>query len=331
MGNRLGRSPVTVAPLGFGGASIGNLYREVSDEQAALTVEAAWQAGIRYFDTAPHYGLGLSERRIGKALSAYPRDAYTLSTKVGRLIVPNPSGADQSDLDNGFAVPAIHRRAWDFSADGVKRSIEESLTRLGLDRIDIALIHDPDESPDPAGGVRDAYPALDDLRAQGVVGAIGVGSKDPGVLRDFAEQTDVDALMIAGRYTLLEQPALDEILPTCERRGISVLNCGVLNSGLLAVPMPDESRHYEYGAAPAEVLRRARAIAETCNRHGTTLPQAALAFAAAHPVVASVVLGGAKPDQVTRCAEWFGAPKPPPELWAELVEQGLLRPDAPVP
>ncbi|HCT76327.1 MAG TPA: aldo/keto reductase [Micromonosporaceae bacterium] len=331
MANQLGRSPVVVTPLGFGAASIGNLYRHVSDEQAASTVDAAWQAGIRYFDTAPHYGIGLSERRLGKGLSAYPRDSYTLSTKVGRILVPDASGADRSDLDNGFDVAATHRRVWDFSADGVRRSLETSLDRLGLDRVDIVLIHDPDESPDPAAGVRDAYPALDELRRQGTVGAIGVGSKDPGVLASFAEETDVDVLMIAGRYTLLEQPALDHTLPTCERRGISVLNVGVFNSGLLAVPMPDESRTYEYGAVPAEMLRRARAIAEICDRYRTTLPQAAIAFAAAHPAVASVVIGAGKPDHIQRSAQWHDAPKPPSELWAELVAKGLLREDAPVP
>ncbi|GAB3057551.1 aldo/keto reductase [Micromonospora schwarzwaldensis] len=325
----LGSSAVAVTPLGFGAASIGNLYRSVPDDQASAAVDAAWAAGIRYFDTAPHYGLGLSERRLGRALAARPRGEYVLSTKVGRLLVDNPDGG--SDLDNGFDTPARLRRVWDFTADGVRRSLEESLTRLGLDRVDLALLHDPEESPEPEVALRQAYPALDELRRQGVVGAVGVGSKDAAMLTRFATETDVDALMVAGRYTLLEQPALDGILPACQRRGISVLNVGVFNSGLLATEWPDESRPYEYGSAPAEILRRAQGIATVCRRHGVTLPQAALAFAGAHPAVASVVVGAGRPAHVTRSAEWSALPTPPAPLWSELVAEGLLRPDAPLP
>jgi len=330
MTKTLGRSGVSVTALGFGAAPIGNLFHEVSDEQAAGAIDAAWQAGVRYFDTAPHYGLGLSERRLGAALAAHPRDEYVLSTKVGRLVVDNPSG-EESDLDNGFAVPATLKRVWDFSADGVRRSLEESLIRLGLDRVDIALLHDPDESPQPLDALEFAYPALAQLRAEGVVGAIGLGSKDPATLARFATETEVDVLMVAGRYTLLEQPALDDILPACSRHGISVLNVGVFNSGLLAVPWPDASRHYEYGTAPADILRRAQEIALLCQKHGVTLPHAALAFAGAHPAVASVVVGAGKPEHMQRSAEWLAAPAPPAQLWADLMEAGLLRPDAAVP
>lgn len=331
MNRAIGDSGVTVTPLGFGAASIGNLYRQVGDEQAASTVDAAWQAGIRYFDTAPHYGLGLSERRLGRALAGHPRHAYTLSTKVGRVLVDNPDGRSRTDLDQGFDVPANLRRVWDFSADGVRRSLEDSLRRLGHDRVDIVLLHDPDESPDPDSALRHAYPALADLREQKVIGAIGVGSKDPGMLRRFAAETDVDVLMIAGRYTLLEQPALDGILPVCAGRGIQVLNVGVFNSGLLAVEWPDQTRTYEYQAAPADVLRRARDIATVCARHGVSLPQAAVAFAGAHPAIASVVLGAGRPEHITRGARWLRQPAPPAQLWADLVAEGLLRPDAPVP
>ncbi|GAB4048520.1 aldo/keto reductase [Catellatospora paridis] len=326
----LGSSTVAVSALGFGAASIGNLYRAVPDEQAAATVDAAWQAGIRYFDTAPHYGLGLSERRLGRALAEHPRAEYVISTKVGRILVDEPGGAGD-DLANGFAVPATRRRVWDFSAAGVRRSIEESLARLGQDRIDIVLMHDPDESPEPEQALREAYPMLDGLRREGIVGAIGVGSKDPAILARFATETDVDALMVAGRYTLLEQPALDDILPACVERGISVLNVGVFNSGLLAVEWPDETRPYEYGTAPADILARAQGIATACRRHGVTLPQAALAFAAAHPAVASIVVGAGKPEHVERSAEWFARQAPPAQLWADLVDEGLLRPDAPTP
>ncbi|MFC7243797.1 aldo/keto reductase [Catellatospora aurea] len=330
MSRTLGGSSVAVSALGFGAASIGNLYRAVSPEQAAATVEAAWQAGVRYFDTAPHYGLGLSEQRLGAFLNTRQRDEYVISTKVGRILVDDPGGAGD-DMANGFAVPATRRRVWDYSADGVRRSIEDSLARLGLDRLDIVLMHDPEESPEPERALREAYPVLDGLRREGVVGAIGVGSKDPATLARFATETDVDALMVAGRYTLLEQPALDDILPACTARGISVLNVGVFNSGLLAVEWPDETRPYEYGTAPADILARAQGIATACRRHGVTLPQAALAFAAAHPAVASVVVGAGKPEHVNRSAQWFALPTPPAQLWAELVAEGLLRPDAPLP
>jgi D-threo-aldose 1-dehydrogenase len=327
----LGRSRVAVTELGFGAASIGNLYREVPDEQAAAAVTAAWDAGVRYFDTAPHYGLGRSERRIGEVLRQYRRDEYVLSTKVGRLLVPNPDGAGRTDLDNGFAVPAGLRRQWDFSADGVRRSLDESLERLGLDRVDILLIHDPEESNDPAGALVQAAPALARLREEGVIGAYGVGSKQWQILQRFVTETDVDVVMLAGRYTLLEQPALDELLPDCEKHGVSVLNVGVFNSGLLARDWPEDDGHYEYGAVPPALLDRARAIAALCREYGTTLPHAALVFAGAHPAVASVVVGAGRAAHFTRNADLLASPPPPVQLWEELITRGLLRPDAPVP
>jgi D-threo-aldose 1-dehydrogenase len=327
----LGHTEVAVTALGLGTAPIGNLYHAVPDDEAAATVAAAWDAGVRYFDTAPHYGLGLAERRLGRALAGYPRDGYVLSTKVGRMLVPDPDGAGRRDLDNGFDVPADTRRVWDLSGGGVRRSIAESLDRLGVDRVDVVLIHDPEESDDPRAALTDAYPALHELRAQGVVGAIGVGSKQAAILGRFVDETEIDAIMLAGRYTLLEQPALDDLLPACQRRGVSVLNVGVFNSGLLATPWPADDARYEYGEAPGELVERARSIAATCRRHGTSLPQAALVFAAAHPSVASVVVGAARPEHLRRNAELFAAPPPPAALWAELVAEGLLRPDAPVP
>ena len=323
----LGSSPVSVSRLGFGAASLGNLYRAIDDDQADDTVVAAWRVGVRYFDTAPHYGLGLSEERLGAALRAYPRAEYTLSTKVGRLLVP---GGEGSDLANGFDTPATHHRVWDFSADGVRRSLEASLTRLGLDHIDIVLMHDPDASDQPDRAVSEAYPALDELRRDKVIGAIGVGSKDVPTLLRFATETDVDALMIAGRYTLLEQPALDAVLPACSARGISVLNAGIFNSGLLATDWPDASRPYEYGAAPPEVVRRAQAIAACCRAHGVALPHAAIAFAGAHPAIASVVVGAGRPSHIEADGAWQAAPLPD-GLWRDLRERGLLRADAPVP
>lgn len=325
---RLGRSEVTVSPQGLGCAQLGNLYTALEDAEAADTVAAAWESGIRYFDTAPHYGLGLSERRLGDALRSLPRPSYTVSTKVGRLLVPDPAGAARRD-PAGFHVPADHRRVWDFSADGVRRSLEASLVRLGLDRIDVVLIHDPEDHQVQA--LEHAYPALHDLRAQGVVGAIGVGSMRWQVVHRFVTETELDAVMVAGRYTLLEQPALDTLLPECALRGVSVLNAGVFNSGLLAVDRPHAGLPYDYHDAPAPMVDRVRAIAAVCARHGTSLPAAALAFAGAHPAVAAVVVGAHDPGQVRRNAALQAAAAPPADFWSELVAEGLLRPDAPVP
>ena len=319
---------VSFGRLGLGCAQLGNLYTAIADDVAAATVAAAWDAGVRYFDTAPPYGLGLSERRLGAALRARPRDAYAISTKVGRLLVPDPAGAGRRDAE-GFDVPADHRRVWDFSADGVHRSVADSLDRLGLDRIDLVLIHDPEEHASAA--LDDAYPALHKLRAEGAVAAIGVGSKQLAILDRFAQDTDVDAVMVAGRYTLLEQPALDTLLPECRRRDISVINVGVFNSGLLAEETPRGGLPYEYADAPPAIVARAEAIAAVCARHGTSLPAAALAFAAAHPAVATVVVGAQSPEQARRNAALAAAAPPGDALWAELVAGGLLRADAPVP
>ncbi|MFI5890200.1 aldo/keto reductase [Actinoplanes sp. NPDC051513] len=313
---------------GLGCAQLGNLYTAIDDATAEATVAAAWDAGVRYFDTAPHYGLGLSERRLGAALRGRPRDTFVVSTKVGRLLEPSPATA--ASLDSaGFVVPATHRRVWDFSAEGVLRSLTESLDRLGLNRVDLVLIHDPEDHAKEA--LESAYPALHALRDEGVVRAIGVGSIRAEILDQFAAETDVDAVLVAGRYTLLEQPALDSLLPACERRGISVLNAGVFNSGLLAVDRPHAGLPYDYVDAPSAVVAKAQAIAEVCARHGVSLPGAALAFAAAHPAIASIIVGTQTPEQARRNFGLAAAPPPPGDLWAELVAKGLLREDAPVP
>ncbi|MEV4618437.1 aldo/keto reductase [Asanoa sp. NPDC049573] len=314
------------ASLALGCASIGNLYHPIDDDRAAATVDAAWDAGIRYFDTAPHYGLGLSERRLGAALAGRPRADYTVSTKVGRLLEPVPGGGDRLD-DGGFVVPATHRRVWDFSRDGVRRSLDESLDRLGLDRVDLVLLHDAEDHADQA--IDEGYPALGELRDQGVIGAIGTGSKDTAYLARFTAECAPDAIIIAGRYTLLEQAALDAILPACAAAGTAVLNAGVFNSGLLAAERPHAGLPYEYGRAPAPVVARAAAIADVCAAHGTTLPAAALAFAASHPLVRSVIVGADSPEQVRQNAALFGTP-PPAALWPALVEAGLLDPRAAV-
>ncbi|MGW1255493.1 aldo/keto reductase [Streptomyces sp. NPDC002513] len=322
--NRLGGSGAEVSALAFGAAAIGNLYTEVSEEQAYEAVQAAWHSGIRSFDTAPHYGLGLSERRLGAALRAYPRTSYTLSTKVGRLLEPVTAGGD--DLANGFAVPATHRRVWDFSADGVRRSLEDSLERLGLDRVDVVYLHDPDDHAEQA--FHEGYPALEKLRAQGVVRAIGAGMNQTEMLTRFVRDTDVDVVLCAGRYTLLDQSALTALLPAAVERGVSVVVGGAFNSGLLADPRPGAT--YDYAAAPEELLDRALRIRALAERYGTTVRAAALAFCAAHPAVASVLVGTRSAAEVRDCAEQFAATVPA-GFWRELKDAGLLPAQAPVP
>ena len=261
--------PIALSELSLGCAQLGNMYREVSEADALGTVDAAWELGIRAFDTAPHYGLGLSERRLGAALAERPREAYVLSSKVGRLLEPveHPAGLD----DQGFVVPATHRRVWDFSRDGIRRSLEESLERLGLDRLDIVYLHDPDDHWHDV--LATGYPALEELRAEGVVGAIGAGMNQSKMLADLVRDTDVDVVMLAGRYTLLEQGALDDLLPACRERRVAVVAAGVFNSGLLARATPSGDAKYDYGDAPRELVGRAQAIARICERHGTTPPR----------------------------------------------------------
>jgi D-threo-aldose 1-dehydrogenase len=317
---------VAIDGLSLGCAQLGNLYRDVPDEEARATVDGAWAAGVRYFDTAPHYGLGLSERRLGAALAGRPRDDYVVSTKVGRALDPVEVvvGLD----DDGFVVPATHRRRWDFSRDGIRRSLSESLERLGLDRVDVVYLHDPDDHWDEV--LATGYPALAELRAEGAVSAIGAGMNQSRMLGDLVRHTDVDVLMLAGRYTLLEQDSLDDLLPLCEERGVGIVAAGVFNSGLLAQRQPTAGGRYDYGDAPPEIVERARAIATACERHGTTLPAAAIAFPLAHPAVVSVCLGARSAQQVERNASLYRE-SIAPDLWLELKAEGLLREDAPVP
>ncbi len=325
---RLGTSDVRVTALGFGAAPIAGLYEAVDDETARAAIEAAWDAGIRYFDTAPHYGLGLSEVRLGRALSTRPRGGYVVSTKVGRLLVPETAAPDRRDLAHGFDIATTHRRRWDFSADGVRRSYEASLTRLDLDRIDVVLLHDPDDHWRQA--LEEAYPALHDLRMQHVIGAIGVGMNQWQMLADFVREVELDVVLLAGRYTLLDQSALDVLLPLCLQRSVTVVAAGVFNSGLLASDDPAEGGRFNYRAAPPEVLERARRIAAVCASHGISLPQAALAFPFGHPAVGALLVGMRSVVEVVKDVQLANRPVPP-DLWGELVADGLLRPDAPAP
>jgi D-threo-aldose 1-dehydrogenase len=308
----LGRSGLEVTELGLGSAALGNLYTEVDDATAAATVDAAWRGGIRLFDVAPHYGLGLAERRLGAALAGRPRDEYVISTKVGRLLVPvaEPAGRDAA----GFAVPAAYERRFDYSADGVRASIEASLGRLGLDRIDIALIHDPDDHEEQAFG--HAYPALERLRAEGVVRAIGAGMNQTEMLTRFITDTDVDVVLLAGRYTLLDRRAAATLLPAARARGVSVLAGGVFNSGLLARPSP--GARFDYRAAPAALVRRARAIEATCARYGVPLRAAAARFPLRDPAVAAVLIGARTPLEITEAVALRRLPIPA-GLWDALA------------
>ncbi|MET9805528.1 aldo/keto reductase [Streptomyces halstedii] len=316
---KLGRSAVGITELSFGAAAIGNLFTEVDPAQAAAAVDAAWDEGVRSFDTAPHYGLGLSERRLGEALRDRPRDAYTVSTKVGRLLEPLPPGtAPAHGLSEGFAVAHTHRRRWDFSADGIRRSIEDSLGRLGLDRVDLVYLHDPDDHEEAA--FREGYPALERLRAEGVVGAIGAGMNQTAMLTRFLRDTDVDTVLCAGRHTLLDRSALAALLPEAAARGRAVVVGGVFNSGLLADPRPGAT--YDYAPAPAHLLERALRIEEVTRRHGVPLRAAALRYPLGHPAVAGVLVGARSPEEVRDAAALLRTPVPD-ALWEELRAEGL--------
>lgn len=305
-------------PFWFGGAGIGNLLREVSDDDARATVDAAWDVGVRGFDTAPHYGLGLSERRLGAALAGRPRDEYAISTKVGRRLVPGPrDGMD----DDGFAVPNDLVRQWDPTADGVRRSLDESLGRLGLDRVDIAYLHDPDVY-DLEAGLTQALPALAALRDEGVVRAVGVGSNSVAALTEAVETGLCDVVMLAGRYTLLEQPAA-ALVARCAELGVDVVAVGVYNSGLLSRPLPAPDTTYDYAPAPPELVERARALAAVCERHGVTLPETAVAYPLRAPAVRAIAVGAQSAEQVRSNAE-RAAVHVPEALWDELRSLGLL-------
>jgi D-threo-aldose 1-dehydrogenase len=321
---RLAGRGLTVGPVSLGCAQLGNLYRSMSDAAADDIVDAAWNGGIRHFDTAPHYGLGLSEQRLGRALRSRPRDQVIVSTKVGRMLDTNSEYNGERDA-GGFDVPARFVRRWDFSADGVRRSIDESLERLGLDYIDLVLIHDPQEHvDDPDQAMREGFPALARLRDEGIIRAIGVGTKSTRSLLRFVEGADIDAIMLAGRYTLVNQEALTDLFPACEERLIDVLNAGVFNSGVLAHERPTEGAVFDYGAATQSLIDRVNQIADVCDTFGTSVPRIALEFAAAHPSVRSIVFGADSSGQVVDNLDLVAGPAAPRELWNELAERELL-------
>jgi len=289
--------------LGLGTAPLGGLYEAVSDEQAQAVVDRAWALGLRFFDTAPLYGSGLAERRLGAALRGRPREELVLSTKVGRLLRPGPPAAS-------FKGAPPLAPVFDFSYDGAVRSLEESLARLGLDRVDIALIHDPDDHYEEA--LAGAYVALERLRGEGIVSAIGVGMNQSALLARFARESDVDCFLLAGRYTLLDRDAQRELLPLCEERGIAVIAAGVFNSGILA-----DGDTFDYAPAPAAVRERVAVLREICARWHTPLAAASLQFPLRHPAVVSVLVGCRSADEVEEDARLF-ARELPHGLWDEL-------------
>jgi D-threo-aldose 1-dehydrogenase len=311
--------------VGFGAAPIGNLITEVTDMDAAAAVEAAWDAGWRYYDVAPHYGLGLAERRLGEVLRTKPRDAYVLSSKVGRLLVD--AGTPKTD-DEGYAVTTPLRRQWDFSRDGIRRSIDESLERLGTDRLDIVYLHDPDDHFEPA--VETGFPALAELRDEGMVRGIGAGMNQSEMLAEFVKRADLDVIMLAGRYSVLDHDALDDVLPACLDKDVQVVAVGVFNSGLLSRDRPKAGATFNYVPAAQDLVAAANRIADICAEHGVTLPAVALQFPLAHPAVAGVAVGCRDAAQVRRNAE-LATVDIPEQVWSDLRDAGLLREDAPTP
>lgn len=311
------------AKLGMGTAQFGNMGKRVEEADCLAAVDVAWRAGLRFFDTAPHYGLGLSETRLGNALQGRSREDYVISTKVGRLLRPNPFPLG-SDVENGFLVTDDLMRVRDYTAEGVRRSLEESLVRLGTDGVDILWIHDPEEPTDRFDeAVRGAVPELSRLRDEGVISAWGIGSKDATMLRRFVEQANPDLIMLAGRYTLLEQEQVG-LMSACLRNAVGVVAVGAFNSGLLAHDEPPTDAWYEYGPAPQHILKRARQLAAVARQHGIRLPAAALAFPKRHPAVVNVMAGMRSPAHVETNLT-LGASSIPEDFWKELQAQGLLK------
>ena len=310
-----------LSPLSLGTAPLGGLYSPVTDDDAQQVIEAAWGHGVRFFDTAPMYGNGSAERRLGAVLSGKPRDSYVLATKVGRLL-RLPPGAQGEDAYYKGTPP--ERPVFDFSYDGVMRSFEESLARLGLDRIDILHIHDPDHHE--AEAMDGAYRALDRLRADGSIRAVGAGMNQWEMLARFADAGSFDCFLLAGRYTLLDQSALAALLPACERRGIGIVAGGVYNSGLLANPKPGAK--FNYDDAPPALIERAQTLAQVCHAHGVPLKAAAIQFPAFHPAVRSILTGARTVHELDENVA-MSRVRIPPGLWDELRVRGLIAQAAP--
>ncbi|TCC28835.1 aldo/keto reductase [Kribbella sindirgiensis] len=312
---------IDVPRFGLGCAPLGNLFRQYSEAEADAILDAAWNAGVRHFDTAPHYGLGLSEQRVGRFLATKPRDEYVLSTKVGRLLREDPSWDGAAMEAGGFVVPARLQRVLDYSAAGVRASVEESLTRLGLNRVDILYVHDPELSGVP-GATESALEALAELRDEGIVAAIGTGSLGIDAQLTTVRTGLADVLMVANRYTLLDQSAVPELVEACDEYGVRIVAAAVFNSGLLA-STPSRDARYDYEAVPDEVFARALEIDKVCAGHGVALPAAALQYPLLDPRVISVVAGAAAPDQLHQNLAHLNSPIPP-ALWQDLAALNLI-------
>lgn len=330
---KFGRVDLEVTAFSYGTAPIGNIFREIDDKTSDAMIDRSWDAGVRFFDTAPMYGHGLSELRLGHGLRWRDRDQYVLSSKVGRILKPQRrSKIDFAPWVNAGAFEIV----FDYSYDGTMRAFEDSLQRMGLEHIDISFIHDidrftrGDEQPAVFEEAMDGCrKALEKLRDEGVVKAIGVGVNEWEVCHEALKRHDFDCFLLAGRYTLLEQESLDEFLPLCEERGASVVVGGGFNSGILATGAKEGAK-YNYAPAPDEIMDKVAKIEAVCKEHDVALPAAALQFVVAHPAVSSFCAGTRTVEQLDQNLEWFSAPIPA-DFWAALKKQGLLREDAPVP
>lgn len=333
--DRLGNGGVTFTELGFGSAPLGNLYRAISDADARATLDAAWEGGVRYFDTAPLYGLGLAETRLNSFLRDKPRDEYVLSSKIGRLILPC-APEHRSGVGKWFEVPQ-RREHFDYTYDGVMRSFEHSFTRLGVERIDILYVHDlcvfshgskeiSDMRIEEFFGGR-GYDAMISLRDQGLIKAIGGGVNEWQVCHTLAERGDFDLFLLAGRYTLLEQDALDSFLPLCDSRGIGIVTGGPYNSGILATGAKPGA-YYNYDPAPQHIMDRVDAIEAVCRDHDVRLVDAAFHFPLLHPAHVTVIPGGQSVEETQGNLQAAHA-EIPTALWDDLKSKGLLRQDAP--
>lgn len=316
-------------PLAFGAATIGNLYRELSDEQAHATLEAVWAAGIRHFDTAPHYGIGLSERRVGAFLRTKPRDEYILSTKVGRIL--EPASLDDTlevvddDMAHDFAVPRTHVRRYDATDAGVRLSLESSLERLGLDRADIVYLHDPDAFPGgEQAALESGLPALASLRDHGLATAVGIGTKSLSALEAAATSGYIDVLMVSSRITLLDQSAAERVLPACAAHDVDVIAVSIFNSGLLAKARPASDDRYDYRAADPALVERAHRLADICEAHGVDLPTAAIAFPLQLDGVVARAVSASSAGQVEQTAA-RAARSVPDQLWRDFETAGLIQ------
>lgn len=328
----IGRTGLRVTRLGFGGAPLGNAYKVVPDDQAIATIHRTLELGTNYLDVAPLYGYGMAEERFGRALSGRLRDSFVISTKVGRLLRPGvPTDPNSIFKDTPPVGPVF-----DLSRDGILRSLEESLKRLKMERVEMLFIHDPDGYPDgPEEGYRKAmsetYPTLAELRSQGVVKAIGAGMNQWEMLARFARDGDFDCFLLAGRYTLIDFTALPELLPLCEEKGISISLGGAYNSGILASDLRETPRFkFDYRDAPPEIIEKAKRVKAVCDRHQVPLKAAALQFVLAHPAVPTVIPGASAPERVEENFRMVQHPIPN-DLWSELRQEGLIPEEAPTP